>query len=111
MQKHCVAFALALAIVGAAPQALAQKGTESDSSSSGVPPANPDAVGVGLDGEKHEEKKKTETKEESSGSGDTFDVAERPGQTYYFIGLRYGLTVIPKFMVNIFVNEGATFTS
>jgi hypothetical protein len=36
---------------------------------------------------------------------------EDPGQKYYFVGGRYRVTVIPKFMVNLFVNEGATFVS
>ncbi len=40
-----------------------------------------------------------------------FDVAEKEHKTYYFVGARYRGTVIPKFMVNIFVDEGATFYS
>ena len=39
------------------------------------------------------------------------DVEEKPGKTYYFIGAHYRGTVIPKFMVNLFVDEGATFYS
>jgi hypothetical protein len=39
------------------------------------------------------------------------DVYENPTQTYYFIGLRYRGDIIPKFMVNAFVNEGGTFYS
>src|SRR5262249_8234605 len=42
---------------------------------------------------------------------DTSDTAELPGKTYYFIGARYRLDAIPKFMVNLFVDEGATFVS
>jgi hypothetical protein len=38
-------------------------------------------------------------------------VYEKPTQTYYFIGLRYRATLIPKFMVNLFVNDGSTFAS
>jgi hypothetical protein len=41
---------------------------------------------------------------------DTY-VIEKPTQTYYFIGLRYRATLIPKFMVNLFVNDGSTFAS
>jgi hypothetical protein len=37
--------------------------------------------------------------------------AETPGKTYYFVGIRYRGTVIPQFLVNLFVNEGATFYS
>ena len=39
------------------------------------------------------------------------DVSEKDHKTYYFIGARYRGTVIPKFMVNMFVDEGATFYS
>jgi len=42
---------------------------------------------------------------------DANDVYESPSKTYYFIGLRYTHTVIPKFMINLFVNEGATVHS
>jgi hypothetical protein len=36
---------------------------------------------------------------------------ELPGKKYYFIGLRYRVTVIPQFLVGLFVNEGGTFVS
>ena len=110
MRKGRVALALALSVVAASPSALAQKGASSDS---GIPPAPPDAVGVGLNGEKvdKDKDKDKEKTDKDKGSGDSSDVTETPGKTYYFIGLRYGLTVIPKFMINIFVSEGATFTS
>jgi hypothetical protein len=44
-------------------------------------------------------------------SWDSTDVFEKPGQTYYFVGLRYRGTVIPKFILNMFVDEGATIYS
>jgi hypothetical protein len=110
MRKGSAALALAAATVLVAPAALAQKGSNSGSS---VPAASPDAVGVGLNGEKAEpkEKKKDDSEEAKASGSDASDVTEKDGQTYYYIGLRYGLTVIPKFMINIFVGEGATFTS
>ncbi len=37
------------------------------------------------------------------------DVLETPGQTYYFLGAYYRGTIVPQFMVNLFVDEGATF--
>lgn len=116
MRKAIAARALAAAITLMAPQALAQKGPVSSgsgtSSGSVVPAAAPDAVGVGLNGEKAEPKgKKKDGEPEEPGAGTSSDVTEKEGQTYYYIGLRYGLTVIPKFMLNIFVGEGATFTS
>jgi hypothetical protein len=42
---------------------------------------------------------------------DSSDTREEKDKTYYFLGLRYRGTVIPKFFVNLFVNEGATFYS
>ncbi len=39
------------------------------------------------------------------------DVREKKNQSYYFVGLDYRVTIIPKFMVNLFVDEGATFVS
>lgn len=42
---------------------------------------------------------------------DSSNTAEDPTKTYYFPGLRYRANIIPKFMVNLFVNDGATFFS
>lgn len=39
------------------------------------------------------------------------DVEELPGKTYYFLGARYRGNVIPKFMLNMFVDGGATIYS
>lgn len=39
---------------------------------------------------------------------DITDVEERPGRTYYFVGLRYRGNVIPGFMLNLFLDEGKT---
>jgi hypothetical protein len=42
---------------------------------------------------------------------DIKDVEEKPGKTYLFIGLRYRGNLIPKFMLNMFVDEGKTVYS
>ena len=39
------------------------------------------------------------------------DVYEKPGTKYYFVGLRYRGTIIPKAILNLFVNEGASVYS
>ncbi len=39
------------------------------------------------------------------------DTREDPNRRYYFIGLRYRGTVIPQFLMNLFVDEGATVYS
>jgi hypothetical protein len=36
---------------------------------------------------------------------------EDPAKKYYFVGLRYRGTIIPQFMENLFVNDGATIYS
>jgi len=43
--------------------------------------------------------------------GSLTDVVEDPTKRYYFIGLRYRGDVIPKFMLNIFVDGGKTVFS
>lgn len=42
---------------------------------------------------------------------DIGDTREEPGKSYLFLGLRYRGTVIPQFLENIFVNDGATIYS
>ncbi len=42
---------------------------------------------------------------------DDTDVTEKPGKSYYFVGLRYRGTIVPKFLQNLFVDEGGTFYS
>lgn len=39
------------------------------------------------------------------------DVREKKGQSYYFVGADYRVTIIPAFMVHLFVDEGGTFVS
>jgi hypothetical protein len=75
-----------------------------------TPPAT-SAAGAGdatAEGAKSHEEVKAD---EALGKGSMTDVAEKPGQKYIFIGLRYRGTIIPKFMVNLFVDEGGTFYS
>jgi hypothetical protein len=49
----------------------------------------------------------TATAKESTGV-DITDTREDPSIRYYFIGLRYRGTIIPQFLMNLFVDEGAT---
>ena len=39
---------------------------------------------------------------------DNTDTREDPNVRYYFVGLRYRGTILPQFLMNIFVDEGAT---
>jgi hypothetical protein len=43
--------------------------------------------------------------------GSMTDTREDPNRRYYFVGLRYRGTIIPKFLVNLFVDEGTTIYS
>jgi hypothetical protein len=42
---------------------------------------------------------------------DISDVEENPNKTYLFVGLRYRGNIVPKFMLNAFVDEGKTIYS
>jgi hypothetical protein len=44
----------------------------------------------------------------SEGKASASDVLEDPKHTYYFGGLRYRHTILPTFMLHLFINEGAT---
>jgi hypothetical protein len=118
-----MAFGLALAAVAAAPVALAQTGgakpkpaaptpaTASTWSSTGTagttpPPAEPEATAT--PDASAAAKANGQVVEPPSEEFNNSDVTELPGKSYYFIGVRYRGTVIPKFMMNLFVNEGST---
>jgi hypothetical protein len=42
---------------------------------------------------------------------DVYDVNEVEGRSYFFVGLRYRGNIVPKFMINLFVDEGKTVYS
>jgi hypothetical protein len=127
MKTRSFAVPLTLVLVMIAPLALAQKkkpkggakGAASASASASAsaapetpPSATAEPAAAPTDSANAEPKPAasasaaTETEE-----WDIKDVKEDPNKRYYFVGLRYRLDVIPKFMVNLFVDEGATFTS
>jgi hypothetical protein len=68
------------------------------------PPADEDTT-------KRPDKAATSAASENPPPEPSSNTKEEPGQRYYFVGLRYRVTVIPQFMVNLFANEGATFVS
>lgn len=57
------------------------------------------------------EPKAAATVEPPAEQWDITDVAEAPGKNYTFIGLRYRGNIVPKFMMNLFVDEGKTIYS
>jgi hypothetical protein len=116
---------IAFALVPAAPTvAFAQSanppnktGTPSSDSSSEPTPATPNA------GAPNAAPKESSANPGSTPSGElpnlpveaqaediTF-TKEDPKKKYYFVGLRYRGTIIPQFIMNMFVNEGATVYS
>jgi hypothetical protein len=106
----------------AAPLAFAQtankpkkRGAKPDASASAAPEPTPEPPPPPPPAESASAAESEPTKElpaippESTWSSS--DTREDPSKTYYFVGLRYRGTVIPKFLVNMFVNEGSTFYS
>ncbi|MEO8797544.1 MAG: hypothetical protein ABI551_06645 [Polyangiaceae bacterium] len=72
--------------------------------------ATTDADGTTTSDPNAKPKPKT-TEPPSEGDEPVTDVTEKPGKTYYFVGLRYRGDIVPKFMLNLFVDEGKTFYS
>jgi hypothetical protein len=104
MKIRLLGAASALLVLSAAPLAFAQ--TKSDSSAS-TPPAADDANATGNAGGSDNALPAIPPEARHNPSS----VYEDPNLTYYFVGARYRGTVIPQFLVNLFVNQGGTFYS
>jgi hypothetical protein len=116
---------LAFVFVAGMPFALAQKGpnkagTKKDApaasaSTSAAAETTPSAAPEPSPSASAPDTKAADAKEaavKTAGEAeDITDVTEKDGLKYYFLGLRYRGTVIPKFMINLFVDEGATVYS
>jgi hypothetical protein len=111
-------FATLTLLLAAAPAALAQ--TSSKPKKKAAKPADtteaaPDSSSSSSSSSSEEEPKRPDKAATSAASESTSAevpataTAELPGKRYYFVGARYRLTVIPQFIINLFVNEGATF--
>jgi hypothetical protein len=118
-----------LVVLAAAPLAFAQgtkpkkKGAKPAASASASapptdtappPPPPPPAPTPEPSAEPEPEPKKPPV--EAAGAGEVIpgspqDTAEEPGKRYYFVGARYRGNLIPQFLENMFVNDGATFFS
>ena len=127
MRRHSLAATLVLLALAVAPLALAQttkpkkKGAKPAASATASvtaapeptpepppppPPPPPEAAAADT----------TETKalpaDAAPRSGwDVTDTREDPSKRYYFVGLRYRGDVIPQFLMNLFVDDGATVYS
>ena len=80
----------------------------SDSSSAGASAASDAGASGAADGGPAPSKDEAMP---DTGEGSSTDVTEKEGKSYFFIGLRYRGDIIPKFVMNLFVDEGATFYS
>jgi len=116
-----LAAALGLAIVAAAPLALAQ--TTKHTKTSDDPPAPPSGdataetdTGAPPPAAPNASSQATAHPANSPESpppltADNTMTTENPNQRYVFVGLRYRGTIIPQFLENLFVSEGATIYS
>jgi hypothetical protein len=91
-----------------------KKGTKPPATAEPAPEPAPEPSAAPPPDEKSEpraDKAATSAASETPPEEQATDTREKRGQRYYFPGLRYRVTVIPQFLVNLFVNEGATFVS
>jgi hypothetical protein len=113
-------FATLMLLLAAAPDALAQtsKPKKKDAKPADTTEVAPDPAPKSSSPSSDDETKKPD-KAATSAASETSTMMEvpatqteeLPGKRYIFIGARYRATVIPQFMVNLFVDEGATFLS
>jgi hypothetical protein len=126
MRRHSLGATLVLVALAIAPLALAQttpkpkkKGAKPAASATATadptpdatppppPPTPPPADAANSDGPT--KKALPETPPEQT--WDLSDTREDPSKRYYYFGLRYRGDVIPKFIINAFVDGGATIYS
>jgi hypothetical protein len=123
IRKRTLAATIALLTLAVGPLALAQttpkkpkKGTTPAASASATedaaPAPTPDPTPTPApESSASASKASTSVAASTEPEFDSSNTTEDPMKKYYFIGLRYRGTIIPKFMVNLFVDEGATFFS
>lgn len=127
MKRESLTATLVLVVLAAAPIAFAQtakpkkKGAKPAASASATatdtaPPADTTPPAAPATSAAPEDAASASASAElpntpPEGASDSSITIEDPLKTYYFIGARYRGTVIPKFLVNAFVNGGATFYS
>jgi hypothetical protein len=114
-------FATLMLLLAAAPDVLAQtsskpkkKDAKPADTTEAAPAPDPSPSSTSSDEEtKRPDKAATSAASETSAMMEVpaTQTEELPGKRYIFIGARYRMTAIPQFMVDLFVNEGATFVS
>ncbi len=120
MRTHRLLFACSIfALVAAAPLAVsAADKPKDDSSEKGGDKAGGDKATTeaapAKDGDGKTEADKAADKEMKAHAEKTIDPndpKEDPSKTYYFVGLRYRHTFLPKWMLNLFVSGGPSVVS
>lgn len=118
-------FALAVAVplaslalqLGAPNEALAQKAKPTSDTTKKPPATETKNDWSELEGKKDEDeppppaKPAAQTESQAvdlAKEWDIYDVDEKDGKYYFFIGLRYRGNIIPAFMLNLFLDEGKT---
>jgi hypothetical protein len=130
MRRHSLAATLVLVTLAIAPLALAQttkpkkKGAKPAASASAsatdaapaptpdpapTPPPTPAAADDTANSDAPTKKALPDTPPEKG--WDVTDTREDPSKRYYFFGIRYRGDVIPKFVINAFVDGGSTIYS
>lgn len=110
---------IAMAVLAFAPDASAQKPKVAPPKKEEPKKEEPKTEEPKKEEPKAEEPKKEEPAATAAASNveppadtwDSKDVTEVPGKTYLFIGLRYRGNIVPQFMLNMFVDYGATIYS
>jgi hypothetical protein len=98
-----VAFASSLAVTFVSLDASAQEKKETSAATE----KSGDAVKL----DPNAPAKPKETVEPPKEEWDETDVEEKPGKTYYFVGLHYRGDIVPQFLTSLFVDEGKTIYS
>jgi hypothetical protein len=104
MRLFLVGLTAILASLASADAALAQPAEEG----ADKPPAEGTEDKKPEEGDKPVDKPAEKADAAPAAAGDPHDPAEDPGKAYRFIGLRFRNVIVPKFMVNIFADGGAT---
>lgn len=101
-----LALCAASAILSFSFDALAQDKSDS-------PPSANDAskAATATDAAKIANGNSKETIEPPSADEPSTDVTEKPGKTYYYLGVRYRGDVVPQFLTSLFVDQGKTIYS
>lgn len=108
MTKTALLFASALVCVPAVAFAKGDKDDKSEKSDKGSDEKSTDTDKAGGEETTIAQKSNAPPEAMDSEEGKLTDVREKNSKYYYFIGFRYRGTVVPQFIMNLFVDGGRT---